>query len=1044
MPRPVSKVALLLFGSGACSLVYETVWLRELRLVFGASTTASAAVVACFVGGLGAGGLVFGKRADTHPRPLELYSSLEGGIALSSALTPLLLILVRAAYVGLGGTRSLGFFGGSVVRLILAAVVFALPTVLMGGTLACASRAIETDEDQGRRGVAFLYGANTLGAVMGCLLSTFVLFETFGTRLTLWTACLVNALVAVVARSLSRTTPAPVAREEHAEEVRDAAAPVWFTLSAAGLVGFVFCLMELVWYRMLGPLLGGTVFSFGLVLAMALLGIGLGGVAHGLRVRARGATLTAFAWTCLVEAAFVAIPYALGDRLAVVTAVLRPLGGLSFSLQVAEWALVTGVVVLPAAFMSGVQFPLLIGLLGRGSDDVGRDVGRTTATNALGAIAGSLAGGFGLLPALTAPGCWRLVVWLLLALGAAAVALEVRRRPVAALAPLLPGLLAFACLRATGPTAAWRHSPIGAGRVNAALLRTPNDVLAWEHGRRSAIGWETEGRESSVAIDYAEGLTFVVNGKADGNARSDSATPVMLGVLGALLTPHPQRAMVVGLGTGETAGWLGAIDSITRVDVAELEPAILEVARRSDVINRGVLENPKVHIELGDARELLLTSKEQYDVIASEPSNPYRAGVASLFTREYYQAASSRLDQDGVFLQWLQGYEVDAPTVRTVIATLASVFPDVEAWELSPWDLAFVAAKKPMVHDLAQIRARLAQEPYRSAAGLSWRVSDVEGFLSHFVATGGLARKVAEQEGESLNTDDDNIVEFGFARAVGTGDAFFSVDDMRRVARQRDEHRPKLLESGVDWDRVDDGVIDLYLGGEDKPAYPEDRPSDRAHRLAALHAYDEGDPRRALAEWQAQSRDPIGPTQAALIACVYAEAGDDRALTFAEPLRAFAGSEIEAIAAQLSLHKGKVEEAAAHLEAFFASLRVDPWPMDRLVRIALEEAKALVAIDARFAPRMFAALREPFALRIRDSVRKQVALAVAVAIPGSACVEALAPFEPEVPWDEAFLTTRVVCYQAAKDPKAARAAQELVDWRIAHSSPFSAGLVEPR
>ncbi|MDP8999431.1 MAG: hypothetical protein M3O46_04905, partial [Myxococcota bacterium] len=315
---------------------------------------ASAAVVACFVGGLGAGGLVFGKRADAHPRPLGMYSMLEAGIAASAAVSPLLLFVVRQAYIGVGGTHVLGVVGGSVVRLLLAAIVFAVPTLLMAGTLPAVASAVESKQDRGRRSVAVLYGVNTLGAVTGCMLSTFVLFETYGTRITLWIACLVNAIVALAARSLARVTPAPRASPPRDALLRERSAPVWFTLAAAGVSGFVFCLMELVWYRMLGPLLGGTVFTFGLILAIALLGIGLGGAAYGLRARAREATTVAFAWTCLAEAVCVAVPYALGDRLAVAASLLRPIGGLSFALQVAEWAVVTGVVVLPAAFVTGV------------------------------------------------------------------------------------------------------------------------------------------------------------------------------------------------------------------------------------------------------------------------------------------------------------------------------------------------------------------------------------------------------------------------------------------------------------------------------------------------------------------------------------------------------------------------------------------------------------------------------------------------------------------------------------------------------------------
>ncbi|MCU1277462.1 MAG: Spermidine synthase, partial [bacterium] len=200
---PVHRVALLLFGSGLCALIYQVAWLRELRLVFGASTAASAAVLGIFMGGLGAGGLVFGKRATVARRPLLLYARLEMGIAIASALTPLFVMLARWLYAAVGGTPALGLGGGTIARLILAAVVLGIPTLLMGGTLPAAAQAVTRAGDVGRRDLAVLYGANTLGAVAGATLSTFVLHEAFGTRRMLLAACLVNLVVAAIAALLA-------------------------------------------------------------------------------------------------------------------------------------------------------------------------------------------------------------------------------------------------------------------------------------------------------------------------------------------------------------------------------------------------------------------------------------------------------------------------------------------------------------------------------------------------------------------------------------------------------------------------------------------------------------------------------------------------------------------------------------------------------------------------------------------------------------------------------------------------------------------------
>jgi spermidine synthase len=1043
MPRRTWRVASFLFFSGMCSLIYETVWIRELRLIFGASTSASAAVVACFIGGLGVGGLLLGKRADRQTRPLGLYASLEIVIALSAAATPLLLRGVRATYILLGGTRTLGTVGGACVRLVLSAIVFAIPTLAMGGTLPAASRAIEEPSDGGRRAVAVFYGVNTLGAVLGCMGATFVMFEFLGNRLTLWAACLVNLLVAVIARSVARAMPERIpedtlgrARAE-SEPKENATSPL--VLCAAAVTGFVFCLMELVWYRMLGPLLGGSVFTFGLILSVALVGIGLGGLLYAAIARRRS-TMHAFAWVCLLEALFVAIPYACGDRLAVFAALLRPMGGLGFSTEVLGWALITAIVVFPPAVLTGAQFPLLISLLSKGEHRLGRDVGLAYACNTVGAIAGSLAGGFGLIPALTAEGCWRLVVWLLVGLGAAALLVDIvsSRRILRALAPVLLAVGAVVSLRAEGPTSAWRHSPIGAGRVDPAGLKTTNAIQAWLMKERRAIAWQVDGRESSVAISKESGVSFVVNGKNDGNARQDSATAVTLGLIGAILHPHPVRSMVIGLGTGSSVGWLADIPTMTDVDVAELEPAIVEVARRSAPVNRGALENPKVHLFFADAREALLTTKQRYDVIASEPSNPYRAGVASLFTHEYYVAVADDLEDGGILLQWVQGYEVDGQTMRTVYATLASVFPHVETWVAEASDLVLVASKRPIDHDADRLRSRIREEPFRSALAYTWRVTDLEGFLSHYVAGPKLAKRVAEQEAET-NTDDQNTVEFGFARSVGSG-AEFSVLAVRRAARELNLYRPEGS-VGVDWEAVDEysTVLAAAHSISVSSAFSPDLP--RAHRMAAMAAAVEGNMPKAVKEWREQANEPLGPSQTAFLGVALADTGDEAAVPLIERMRIFEPIEGDLAEGRLLFRRGQPEDAWAALESAYRAYRTDPWPMPLLVSQSFDLVEQLIVRQPRLVPRIYAALQEPFVMQLCDEARMKLLVAAATHLPpGAPCVSAFAAYEPNPSWAEDFLISRADCYSAAGDPMAGPAAEDLSRFRSQRPPRFAAGL----
>ncbi len=849
-------------------------------------------------------------------------------------------------------------------------------------------------------------------------------------------------LVAIVARAVSRSMPEQTVQAATGEAPANAnatsAPPRNLVLVAAGVSGFVFCLMEIVWYRMLGPLLGGSVFTFGLILAVALAGIGTGGLLYAALTRRRP-DLSAFAWTCVLEALFVAVPYAYGDKLAVLTAIVRPVAGLGFATQVFGWALVTIFVVFPAALLSGVQFPLLIALLERDRTALGRDVGLAYACNTAGAIVGSLSGGFGLLPALTAPGCWRLVGWLLLALGAASLGVQLSRRSrwQSAVGPAALAAVTALALRAAGPTAAWRHSPIGAGRVDPAALRSPNDIRAWLHNQRRAIAWSADGRESSVGITRLGGYAFAVNGKVDGHARLDAPTTVMLGLLGAYFQEAPERAMVIGLGTGESAGWLAAVPSMKDVDVVELEPAIVEMARRSDPANHGALENPKVHLLFADAREALLTSRQIYDVIASEPSNPYRAGVSSLFTREFYEAGASRLSERGVFVQWVQAYEIDGQTLRTVFATLASVFPYVETWEGEPRDLLLVASKKPIEHGPARLRARLQEEPYRSAFELTWRAADLEGVLGHFIAGPSIARLVAEQESQ-IATDDLNPIEFGFARWVGSDSN--EVGDVRAIARSRNAHRPDGLTT-VDWAAVDEYAMALAASGGNAARSGVPVEPARLHRMASLDAAVAGNMRLAATEWQAQGAAPLGSLETSCVATALADVGDEGAERAIEVLRPSHPVEADLALGRLLLRKGDTEGAWNALERAYVAYRTDPWPQPFLVFESLRLIDPLVSQNPKLAPRIWTALKEPFVLRMYDETRMTEAASLASRLPpGEPCVTAFLAFEPNPIWSEDFLVSRATCYAATRFSLAPRAEHDVLTFRKLGAPAFGAGL----
>lgn len=1060
MNRTTWLVTPLVFGSGLCALIYQVVWTRELRFVFGASTAASSAVIAIFIAGLGFGGLWFGRRVERSPQPLGFYARLELGIAVWCALTPALLALVRTLYTWSGGSVRLGA-GSTLVRLLLASLVLGPATFLMGGTLPAISRAVETEQDVARRGVALVYGVNTLGAVFGCALSTFVMLEQLGGRATLYTAVLLNVVIALAVSSLARTqiaepgpadekrrsrtrrstargTPAAARTEREArpppEPATERAAPPTLIYASATVVGFAFFLMELVWYRMLGPLLGGTIFTFGLILTIALAGIGLGSALYAALLSSRRFMLIGFALTCALEAALIALPYALGDRVALWAVLLRPRAALALSGLVFGWSVITLLVVFPAAFVAGVQFPLLIALLGGGRAHVGRDVGAAYAANTLGAIAGALAGGFGMLPALGALGCWRLVSVLLAAWGALIALIAIARNALTLTAAgvFALGALTIGLVLAEGPTAAWRHSPIGAGRVPRESVDTPNAATAFIRAQRRAVDWQTDGIESTIAIDHADGLSFIVNGKSDGNAREDAATQVMGGLVGAALVPRVDHAMVIGLGTGSTAGWLALLPEVQRVDVAEIEPAMVHVAKRCALVNQHALDNPKLHLHRGDARELLAVSRSSYDVIFSEPSNPYRAGIASLYTREFYDAIRERLTPHGVFVQWMQGYDVDDATMRTIYATLAAVFPHVETWDGMTNDLLLVASLQERVHETGVLRARLASEPFASALRVAWVSDGLEGFLGHFIANAAFTRAMAE-ESSAINTDDRSPVEFGFARnlrGVRYADEF-----ARPTARARDQHRPALRGAPVDWERVDweRQAFTYYTTGR---AHPELLSETDRGRLESLSRWANADFTGALSAWKlldAQSgvRAPI-LIERLMLAELLAYAGEESDAARISELAKEEPTLAGALRAVWLVRHGQRAQGTEALGHALQQYRTDPWPMRAPMARAFAGIMQLTeASDRELAPAWLDALSQPFAVDVNHAARErtQVTIAWALGPAHRACIDVLSKLEPNVDWTESMLKFRSACYDAHAHPLRARAAEDVARFR---------------
>jgi spermidine synthase len=1039
----VTFLTTLLFYSGACALVYQMVWFREFRLIFGSSTPATAAVLAIFMGGIGLGAAWFGQRIERSANPLRVYGRLEFGVAISAVLTPWLLVLTRALYIKTGGVLGLGLGTATVVHLLLALLVMGLPCTLMGGTLPAAVKWVETGADVQRGAMGAIYGGNTLGALTGVVVSTFWLLERFGNRHTLYAAAVLNVMVGAVALAVARFSGHLNLQADPSElrgAVPDAAvptptrdAPPQFVYAAAGLTGFVFFLQELVWYRMLTPLMGGSTYCFGMILSLVLFGVGSGGFAYRILIapRSGAVTLRSFALLCALQACLLALPYAVGDRVAVFAWHANNLRCFGFGGQVVGWTMIATVLVLGPALLAGIQFPWLVALLGRGEKEVGRQVGYAYAVNTLGAIAGSLLGGFVLLPALTAPGCWRLAAWLMLALSLAALPLARSQRKHKSWVAVTS--CAVLCLSLTtlarGPTGVWRHTSIGYGRL-VTIPATPNELRAWENRMRHRVEREFEGRESSVAVISSDrGYSLMINGKSDGSALTDAATQVMSGLLGALLHPHPTRACVVGLGTGSTAGWLAEVQGMQRVDVIELEPAVPKLASSYfAAVNRDVVGKVNVHLMIGDAREVLLVAGAPYDLIASEPSNPYRAGVTSLYTREFYQAVQRRLAPGGIFTQWVQGYDVDTRTIRLVYATLASVFPYVETWSTQPGDLMFVCHQEAPAYSAEDLRQRVLVEPFAEALKRTWYTSSAEGVIAHYLGSPALAREIRAQQ-PLVNTDDRNLLEYSFARSLSSEHKFHP-DQIMSLAIRRQFSLPEQLVGKLDISKVDEERLLSFAGRLERFSIPGTVQGEARSRDLAIQAYINGDFPAVLQNWKGEAESPMARLILAEAVAHVSTPDDGRSVTGA--IKDDWPVEAELTVALAAARTGAPDAAVNHLREAFTACRKDPWVRPRMLTAGIALAQSLVSGEPKHAQMMFDLFSQPLAAGLMESTRAELRTVFAGNLPPAQQLRAIMGCEPDVPWTPDFLEFRQSVYHAVQSPRAKAASRDLVEyWRHA-------------
>lgn len=692
--RPYIPVLLLLFvGSGCAALIYEVVWFQLLQLAIGSSAVSLGVLLGTYMGGMCIGSLLLSKYVSFRQHPLRVFAKIECGIGVFAILVLWAIPYLDKIYSAIASHGMQGI----ALRAVLAAICLIPPTLLMGASLPAMSRWVEATPDGVSR-LGFLYGGNLAGAVTGCLLAGFYLLRVFDMPTATYVAAMINGAVGLTSWLLARRTEFNASPEIRTTEAMPRARGVWAVYVAIALSGMSALGAEVIWTRLLSMMIGATVYTFSIILAVFLGGLGIGSA--GGSVLGRRHPRAALGWCQLLLAAGIGwTAFSVADSIPywpiVPTLSISPWFNFQVDLVRCLWAII------PPSILWGASFPLALAAAAAGRrEDPGKLVGETYAANTIGAILGAIGFSLIFIPYLGTRNSERLLILLSVA---------------SALLMLVP------------LARNWRMPAVitlAVSTVLAVVLAVNVDAMPWlavAYGRKMLVAqgtgrplYQAEGMNSSIVISQAVGgqISFHVSGKIEASSGfADMKLQRMLGHLPALIHPNPRSVLVVGFGAGVTAGAFVSHPEIEKIDICEIEKVIPPITSYYfNAANHNVLNNPRTTVHYDDARHFVLTSRDKYDIITSDPIHPWVKGTATLYSREYFLLVKDHLNPGGVVTQWVPLYESDPDTIKTELATFFDVFPNGTVWAndagISGYDLVLVAQNGPATIDLDQMARR--------------------------------------------------------------------------------------------------------------------------------------------------------------------------------------------------------------------------------------------------------------------------------------------------------------------------------------------------
>ncbi len=771
------------------------------------------------MGGLALGSYIIGKSAS-HRKLLRLYGFLELGIALSAIVFVILINLYSLVYVPFARIADDSPTYLTFIRVAFSVIALIVPTTLMGGTLPVLSSFTEQRHHGPGSRLSFLYGFNTLGAVVGAAATGFIFLPHYSVNTTLALAVMINLFVGASAILLQNKIQAFPDKKDARESVAPDAAiasPAFMkqpenllalrlVLWGIGVSGFCALAYEVLWTRILSIVIGASVYSFTLLLVSFLAGIGLGSAAYGLYLRMSGQRYAAgTGHTTRNIAGFGLVQVVIGVSALLVTMHLRDLPShavsvynflhdnkLKFNMgyfktrQLAHFVIAFSFMFVPAFFM-GVAFPLAGKIHGQFKKVVGRAVGEILSYNTIGAILGSAISGFILIYLLGIQLSLQLIILINIGFGLLVMVSVKGNKLLNWTTSSLLMIAVLVLVMNPAPWKLWDTKYYAVYQSNhPEMYSTPEKVQ--EVLANTDILYYGEGIQAIVSsLKAGESQFFITNGRVEAsNSNEDMQCQYTLGHLPMLLNQNPKKVFVLGTGSGMTLGATSVYPSVEQITLAEIEPKVLGVARTFGVYNHYVLNNPKLKIVFNDGRNFLMTTKEKFDVITADPIHPWFSGSGYLYSTEYFKLAADHLNPGGMVCQWLPIYELSEANLKSVVKTFHENFPYIMIW-LTYDDAELVGSNLPIIIDEEKLERRIkVPEVLQDLERV--KMGSAEDFLSYFVM--GTRGAEAYCSGGRINTDDNLYLEFSAPHSIGK--TYLMGDNVYTLVKNRESILPYL------------------------------------------------------------------------------------------------------------------------------------------------------------------------------------------------------------------------------------------------------------